>query len=217
MNQNNSNKISMFNLFSTVFYIVAGNVYFLLVNMPAVFIAYLVLMNVRVSTLEVFLALIPLGPGMVALLSAMNKLINNKESSITKDFFKAYKNNFKGSILIWMIQLSVLVILYVDILHKSSILTYLFIALFIIMSSMVFYTLPLIVSFHIKVKDALILAFMLVIKKFVITLSIWGSLILGALLFFFTASISILFIFSLMAIIIMYYERNLLDGMKNNV
>jgi uncharacterized membrane protein YesL len=217
MNKDKRNKISIFNIFSTAFYIVAGNIYFLLVNIPAGFITYLFLMNIRVSILEVFLCLIPIGPGMVALLSTMNKLINKKESSITKDFFKAYKDNFKTSILIWTIQLSVLVILYVDILYKTSPFTYLFILLFIIMSSMTFYSLPLIVSFHIKVKDALILSFMLVTKRFVITFSIWGILILGSLLFFLTVSVSILFIFSLIAMIIMYYERNLLSEIKNGI
>ncbi|MGL4338553.1 MAG: DUF624 domain-containing protein [Turicibacter sp.] len=201
-------------MFSVASYLVVGNIYFLLVNIPAVFIAYLYLMDTRVSTLEVFIALIPIGPGMVALLSAMNKLINKKESTITKDFFKAYKNNFKISLFVWTIQLSVLVILYVDILHKVSPLRYLFILLFIIMSSMTFYTLPLIVSFHIKLKDALLLSFMLILKKFVITFTIWGVLILGALFFFFTASVSILFIFSLIALLIMYYQKNVIEELK---
>lgn len=215
MSKDKSNKISLFNIFSTVFYIVAANLYFLLVNIPAIFIGYLYLMDVRVSVLEVFLCLIPIWPAMVALLSVMNKFINKNESSITKDFFKAYKDSFKTSILIWTIQLSVLVILYVDILSKPSIFTYVFMLLFIIMSSMLFYSLPLIASFHIKVKDVLILSFILVTKKFLITFAIWGALILGALIFFLTASVSILFIFSLMSMVIMYYERNLLSEIKD--
>src|ERR1035437_608174 len=86
-----------------IFWFFLGNLYFLLLNIPLLFILIVLLSNGTNSLPEGFttiivLCCIPIGPAATALLSVMGKLIREKDINITKDFFKAYKTNFFQSL-----------------------------------------------------------------------------------------------------------------------
>lgn len=76
-----------------------GNFYFLLLNIPLLFVLTVLLSNGAKAPSEEFIQImiiccIPIGPATTALLSVMGKLIREKDIHITRDFFKAYKSNF---------------------------------------------------------------------------------------------------------------------------
>lgn len=61
-----------------------------------------------------YISLLPMGASLTALFSTNGRLL--REGSITpvKDFFMDYKTNFKLSFIYWFIQLTILLILFVD-------------------------------------------------------------------------------------------------------
>lgn len=60
------------------------------------------------------LPIITIGASTTALYSVMLKLVKNEEGYVVKGFFKAFKENFKQSTLIWLILLLFGIILIVD-------------------------------------------------------------------------------------------------------
>lgn len=61
-----------------------------------------------------FIALLPTGPAICALFSFMYKLNNGKEIRSTVDYFRDYARNFKSSMKLWLIVLSIETILTID-------------------------------------------------------------------------------------------------------
>lgn len=58
--------------------------------------------------------IVTIGPALTALYSATLKMARNEESYVSKNYFVAFKENFKISILSWLILLGVLLVSFVD-------------------------------------------------------------------------------------------------------
>jgi uncharacterized membrane protein YesL len=65
------------------------------------------MMWLNILTLICCLPIITIGPALTALHYMALKMVRNEESYITKGYFKAFKDNFKKSLILWMILLFV--------------------------------------------------------------------------------------------------------------
>ncbi|MDP4179258.1 MAG: DUF624 domain-containing protein [Bacillota bacterium] len=168
----------LFTITNYIMWLFIGNIYFALCNLPLIYILFLIpsagsdFTNNFVSYIPImFLCLIPIGPSITALLSVMGKLVREKDINLTKDYFKAYKANFKQSTLLWIFTLIVIVILSVDLYyfrtHSSNVvIRYLFLILIFIVIIMTLYTFPILSRFYMKSKDVIRLSYYYAIAKF---------------------------------------------------
>lgn len=172
----------LFTITNYVMWLFIGNIYFALCNLPLIFIMFLIptagndFTNNFVSYIPImFLCLIPVGPSITALLSVMGKLVREKDINLTKDYFKAYKDNFKQSTLLWVLTLIVIVILSVDLYyfrtHSSIVVVrYLFLMLIFIVLIMMLYIFPILSRFYMKSKDIIRLSYYYSVAKFKTTI-----------------------------------------------
>lgn len=199
------------------YWFLMGNIYFALLNIPLLFLLFFSSppQSLKPSILEVFLCCLPIGPAFTALLGVMGKLIREKHVNITRDFFRMYKMNFKQSSFLWIIELVVLTILYIDIKSVNNPFRILFIILFVIVFLTGLYIFPIISRFHVKTKDVIIFSFIYLFKHFKATVFIMLSVIFSAIIFSAIPSMSILFIASLQCYCIMYFQNDILKNIEN--
>lgn len=209
-------KRSIYTITNYFYWFFMGNLYFLLLNIPL--LPLLIKINyygiMEASILEIFLCSLPLGPAFTALLGVMGKLLREKDVNITKDYFRMYKMNFRQAIFLWMIQLTVLIILYVDISSVKNELYFLFILLFLLVSVCGFYMFPIVSRFHIKSKEVIIMSIVYIFKKIKTTILIIMALLLNFMIFHLIPGISVLFVISLMCYAIMYFQNAFLKAIE---
>ena len=212
-------KKNIYTLVNYFYYLFMGNLFFILLNIPLLFLA--IKINyfgiAQTSILEIFLCCIPIGPAFTALLGAMGKLLREKDVNITKDYFRMYKMNFKQSIILWMIELTILIILYVDIRTIENELLILFILLFVFTLIAGFYMFPMVSRFYLKTNEVIIMSIINIFKEIKTTMSIIMLLVLSFIVFKMAPGIAVLFIISLNCFSIMYLENELLKRIENKI
>lgn len=208
-----------------VYWMFMGNMYFLLCNIPLVFVLLSTIAvkdNTMMDQLNnlLFLCLIPVGPAATALFSAMGKLVRDKSVSITKDYFKAYKVNFFQSLFMWTLEILVIRILLIDIAIFNSrnfpkpaiLLLYILIALVLLGG---LYMLPIISRFYLKAPNIVKLSIIYTIKKPHITiLNLLSIISVGFIFSKFT--FIILFFASIVCFLIMTYESKILEELEES-
>lgn len=117
------------------------------------------------------LPLITIGPAVTALFSVMLKLIRDEEGSVTKDFFRAFRLNFKQSLLIHLLFLLVSFVLAVDIwfvfyaVADHGVMTYILLAvsgvLAIVTAMTMLYVYPVLARFDNSTRNTIQAAFIL--------------------------------------------------------
>ena len=203
-----------------IFWFFLGNVYFLLMNIPLLFILLVVLSNGSNALPEGFTSIvviccIPIGPAATALLSVMGKLIREKDVNITKDFFKAYKTNFFQSLFFWSLELLIIGILLIDTRFFISnnypgFLTTLIYIIIVFIFLVSLYVFPLISRFYLGWKDILKTAAYYTIKKFHITILNFASFLVVGFLLFKVSSFLLLFMASAICYLLMFYQQKIL-------
>jgi len=177
------------------------NIYFLLCNI--IFILALYSFELSVSNIFIyFVALLPMGPSLTALCSCMSKILKDKYVDTTRDFFKAYKENFFSSMKIWLIVLITMFILIFDMklcFVNNKLLFLLIPLIFLLILSISFcsYLFPLISKFQIKLLDVLKLSIYLSFKNLLTTIVNLIILIVYAYLFFYLKGITGFFLCSI--------------------
>lgn len=80
------------------------------------------LMILNILWLVCSVGIITIGASTTALYSVMLKIVRNEEGYIVRDFFKAFRENFRQSTVIWMVLLAVGMLLMADtaILHRMQ-------------------------------------------------------------------------------------------------
>jgi len=166
------------------------------------------------------ISLLPAGPALVALLSAMGKLVREKDIDMTKEFFKAYKKSFFEALFYWSIFIVALSILYVDIILVNTkmeigVVKIFLLAMMFLIISMMFYVFPIITRFYFKIRDVLRISFYMSIKKINATILNWACLI-GISYVYIKTSNPVLFIFfwSILAYLIMLNEKSILEQVE---
>ena len=206
-----------------IYWFILGNIYFSLCSI--FFILTIAAFENKVFTDGILFFIISLaleGPAVSALFSVMGKLVREKDINITKDYFKAYKNNFLQSIILSTLQAILLFIILLDLravqfikmgdIIKPVLFATLFISLFINI-----YAFPLITRFCMKLKDIIKLSIYYSVKKLKITILNISVLILDYILINFLSAFSIFFTTSIVCYIIMYYEKEILEEIENKI
>lgn len=163
------------------------------------------------------------GPAITALLSVMGKLIREKNVDAIKDYFKAYKVNFRQAFSLSFFLALILTFVSYDlsiIKYKSStsymVKPLLFSGLFIplIISTYVF---PIICRFYISIKDAVKLSIYYSVRNFKITILVMSVLALGYILMNLVSVFVAFVISSLVCYVIMYYEKDVLKEIEEKI
>lgn len=197
-----------------------GNFYFLLCNIPLIFVIfsftgefigeYMVLLT---------LAALPVGPAYTALLSTMGKLVREKDVSVTKDYFSAYKANFLQSIFIWTLQIGISIILLVDIRYFAGsafgrfTVPALYAAIALVLCAGI-YIYPILSRFYLKTKDIIKLSFYFIVAKWKVTIPCISIFIVSFAISYKFASIATLFIVSLACYAVMYLQKDVVKELE---
>ena len=203
-----------------IFWFFLGNLYFLLLNIPLLIVLIVFLSNGTKPLPEgytsiIILCCIPIGPAATALLSVMGKLIREKDINMTKDFFKAYKANFFQSLFFWALEIIIISILIIDIsfINSSSfprVITIFILIVIAFIFLMSLYVFPIISRFYLGTKDIIKNAAYYTIKKFNITILNLASFIVVGFIFFKVSSFIILFMWSIIFYLLMFYQQKIL-------
>lgn len=221
------NRISTFYIINLIWDLFQANVYFVLFSLP--FILQMIVFKLEVL-MELPWLLIPTltleGPALIALLSIMDKMAKEREISLFSQYFQAYKLHFSSSCKIFGLQVIAFIILCMDIhffksLSGGSYLTLPFYTLLFMLTMSIFYALPILATCHLTIKSTLKASFYYSLKNLPLTLLMMAviiSLIFGVYYFLSIPMVSlssIFFLCSLIAYIIMMFEKDILANMKD--
>jgi uncharacterized membrane protein YesL len=211
--------VSIYNITEHIWCFLLANFYFLIMNIPFI-LAFLLSFSSGITDISMilFLCMIPIGPALVALLSVMGELVREGDVQVSKKFFQAYTSNFFEALFFWCFELGILAVLYIDILFgttKSGLQVYNYILIFMgfFLLSMSFYIFPIVSRFHLRIIDVLRLSLAYSIKKFLITILNYISLI-ALFMLQIKFNVLMLFVWSILCYLIMFYERNMLKEIE---
>lgn len=194
---------------------IQSSFYFAICNI--LLILFFVLTTITPSNfnlLFLFISLIPLGPSIGALYFTVSKTIREKDIYFFSVFWKSYKNNFTSCLKMWMIQLIIITISFIDFQYfylnaPERGIHQIFIIILLISLIIGLYSFPINSRFELKLKDVFLLSAYYTLKKFPITILKVGAIILT---YFLANNISITFLFfmpCIICIIFYYYDRNM--------
>ena len=203
-----------------IYNLLLGSIYFLICNPLLIFFYIVTFIDAKnFNFLFLFISLVPLGPSLTALYLSMSKLCIEKSLSISSYFFYSYKKNFKDSMKLWLIQLSVLLILSLDFfffyirMPKSGI-HIIFFILGIYLLIVGLYAFPINSRFEMKLTDLIILSFYYTLKKFPITL--FKTIVIGLVFKLSSYIPELLFILSpsIICLLFAYYDEPILKEIE---
>ena len=136
------------------------------------------------------LPIVTIGPSSSALYYVMLKIARKEDVQVTSCFFKGFKENFKQGLaysFIFVILGAVLVVDYLTAMHMpgtaGGVSTGIFLAMGIWMCCTMFYTFPLQAQFYNTVKQTIINAVILAVRKFPMTVVVFLVNMLPVILF----------------------------------
>lgn len=212
----------IFTIPSYIYNLFLGGFYFIICN-PLLIIFYTVtFINPNYFNLFLlFISLIPLGPSLGALYSTMGELHREKSISITSSFFSSYKNNFIDNIKPWILELSILLLLFIDFqffyINKPQLglhIVFAILGLFVLLLSLSAF--PISARFKLKIKDLFLLSFYYSIKRLPVT--ILKITVLLVLIKFAVNLPGLLFVFlpSCTCFLFTYYDTSMLKEIEKN-
>lgn len=166
------------------------------------------------NLLLLFICLIPLGPSLGALYSTVGKIIREKDIYFSSYFWSSYKNNFVSYLKLWLIELILLTILFIDFQYfylnmPEKGIHIIFIVLIIISLVIGFYTFSINSRFEIKLKDLYIISMYYMIKKFPTTILKIAVIILTYYLSNKISVIFLIFIPNIICFVFFYYDKKI--------
>ncbi|NLP28228.1 MAG: DUF624 domain-containing protein [Clostridia bacterium] len=203
---------------------VISNIYFLLLNILLIF--FLLAIEVDLSNptyyLMLFVAALPVAPSFTALLSVMGKLVREGDINLTKDYFKAYKENFRQAFSIGALFTVLIVLLLVDIriIKASSLATFLlpiFYGCIFSILLIALYAFPIVSRFYLKTKDVLKLSAFYIIKRFKNTLLNIAGVAVVFIVAEYAPSIAFMLFASIIAYIIMFNGKGILEEIEEKI
>ena len=137
--------------------------------------------------------IITMGASTAAMYSVMLKMVKNEEGYIFRGFFKAFKENFKQSTIMWLIILLLTVVWWVDFNFAGSIggtggfvLSVIFILLGVVLLSVTIYVFPLTARYVNTIRNTFKNALILTIAKLPYTFLMIAVLIAAVVFSFWT-------------------------------
>jgi len=204
---------SLYTISNYVFGFIQSSLYFAVCNILLIlFFVFTTILPSQFNLLLLFIALIPLGPSLSALYSSIGKIISEKDIYFSSHFWSFYKNNFLSTLKIWVIQLIILTILFIDFQYfylntPENNIHIIFGVLIIIFMLISFYSLPINSKFEIKLKDLFVLSIYYMLRKLPVTILKVGTLVLT---YYLANNISLLFLIfmpSIICFIFFIYDR----------
>lgn len=211
-------------LYSISNYVIAfllSNIYITICNI--LFISFVIFTAISPDNFNLFLCficLIPLGPSLGALYSTTGKVIREKDIYFSSYFWNAYKNNFISNLKLWMVELTIITILFIDFqyfyLHSPGNGIYIiFIALIVISLIAGFYAFAINSRFELKLKDLFVLSLYYMMKKFPVTILKVAVIILGYYILRYVSIVFISFLPTVACIIFYFYDRVIFEELEN--
>lgn len=208
----------LFTFTNYIYWLFLTNIYFILAN--SIFLFFFMTLQQSFSNIILyFLALIPTGPAISALYYSMEKLIRTKELSPTKDFFEGYKKNMKDTLFLWIPILSVFFILLVDFQYlqgSNQLLANIILLLMVIGAMLTMNILAINMRFKFRIRDIYKLAVYYSFNKFKNTIGGMFILFLVGALTVLTTNFLIIFISSIVAYLLMFNAKEMLNDIEYN-
>ena len=149
----------------------------------------------------VCIPLVTIGPAISALYYASVKSIRRDRSYPIKEFFKAFKRDFKQSFIVGLILVLASVIIYVDIRfvvdyikNDFTAMRYVYLVIGLVISFISVYIFPLISRFSLKISGLFRLSFYLAIRHLLTTIISIILLFGGFVLVYISAGLALLFV-----------------------
>ncbi|EKQ50895.1 MULTISPECIES: YesL family protein [unclassified Clostridium] len=185
-----------------------------------VFFIFVALSPDNFNLFLLFICLIPLGPSLGALYSTIGKIIREKDIYFSSFFWHSYKKNFLSNLKLWLIELILIAIFFVDFKYfyvnmPQTGIHIIFALLIVISLIMGLYAFSINSRFELKLKDLLVLSLYYMIKKFPITILKIAVLTLGYYLLKSVTIIFLIFVPSIICAIFFYYDKNILLEIEN--
>ena len=210
--------------FNYVWWFLLANFYFWVLNIPFIFVVLGMMTNSTVNVNMIIIAVfssIPMGPALTALLSLMGKLTRDGYVDVKKDFFKAYKINFKQSVFFWIVGMSIITLSWIELLyfknnHELNQVGIIPLVIILICIALGVYIFPLISRFHLKKKEVLIFAILSLFKKsYICIVSIVTAYILWIIFIKIKlAIILLLFFVSIICYLVMLLEKGMIQDIE---
>ncbi|WP_160692194.1 DUF624 domain-containing protein [Clostridium sp. C2-6-12] len=167
-----------------------------------------------------FIALIPLGPSLGALYSTTGKIIREKDIYFSSYFWNTYKTNFLSNIKLWMTELILITILFIDFQYfylnsPGNGIYMIFIALIVISIIVGFYAFAINSRFELKLKDLIVLSLYYTIKKFPVTILKVAVIILSYYVLRYVSIVLLSFIPTVICIIFYFYDKAIFAELEN--
>lgn len=167
-----------------------------------------------------FICLVPLGPSLGALYSAIGKIIREKDIYFSSYFWNSYKKNFVSNLKLWLIELIIITILFIDFqyfyLNMPQKGIHIIFAILIIVSLVIgFYAFSINSRFEIKLKDLLLLSLYYMIKKFPLTILKIAVIALGYYILKYASIVFLIFMPSMICIIFFYYDKIMFSELES--
>lgn len=223
--RNNFAEGPIYTITNYIFCFFLGNLYFMLLNIPLLYILIVLFTNGAKSipqgfTSVIIICCIPIAPAATALLSVMGKLIREKGINITVDFFKAYKTNFVQSLFFGALEILVLGLLFIDIRLCISnsyprFLTIFLLILMLFIFLMGLYVFPIISRFYFTTKNILRISAIYTIRKFNVTLLSFSSFLIVGFIYVKISTFILVFVSSIVCYSIMFYQQKILLELEN--
>ena len=210
----------LFSLANYIIWILQGGIYFIALNIPLIFFYTITSFDVSQFNIALlFICFLPFGLALGALYSTMGEIIREKDISFSSYFFNSYKSNFKSNLKLWLVQLILLTVMFVDFqyfyFNSPSIglhIVFLILGIFILILGA--YAFPINCRFKLKLKDLFALSFYYSIKKFPTTIL---KIIITLLVFFIASKIHVLlvlFIPSILCYVFSLYDRPIFEELE---
>ena len=149
----------------------------------------------------VCIPIVTIGPAISALYYASVKSIRRDRSYTIKEFFKAFKRDFKQSFIVGLILVLAAVIIYVDIRfvvdyikNDFTAMRYVYLVIGLVISFISVYIFPLISRFSLKISGLFRLSFYLAIRHLLTTIVSIILLFGGFVLVYISAGLALLFV-----------------------
>ena len=149
----------------------------------------------------VCIPLVTIGPAISALYYASVKSIRRDRSYPIKEFFKAFKRDFRQSLIVGLILVLAAVIIYVDIRfvvdyikNDFTAMRYVYLVIGLVISFISVYIFPLISRFSLKISGLFRLSFYLAIRHLLTTIISIILLFGGFVLVYISAGLALLFV-----------------------
>lgn len=219
MKEKNSTDTLFYKASQYIYYFLLTNAYFLVSN--ALILLALILLPLSISNLLVYgVALIPTGASLTALFYAMGKLYREKTIQPTKDYWKAYLDNFKESTKYWLIMIALLIVLSVDILYVLErgwiFLTVVSLIVLAIMMVTMIYAFSILARFEVTTKNLMIFSILLLFRNKLNSLSLLFLLVAFIVILYGFAGYALLCLFAIASYYFMRSNHKILEKLMQD-